>query len=230
MMRLPAIYVYTHDSVGLGEDGPTHQPIEQLIGLRAVPGLVVLRPADANEAAEAWRTIIALNQPACLVLTRQKLPTIDRTRYAPAAGVARGAYVLADATNGRPDVILIGTGSEVSLCLAAREVLASEGIGARVVSMPSWELFDRQEARYRDEVLTPSVRARVAVEAASTLGWDRYVGPRGATIGMRGFGASAPVNDLMKEFGFTPENVAQAAKAQIAFWRHHGEESPAGIA
>jgi transketolase len=229
MMGLPTIYVYTHDSVGLGEDGPTHQPIEQLIGLRAVPGLVVLRPADANEAAEAWRTIIALNQPACLVLTRQKLPTIDRRRYAPAAGVARGAYVLADAANGRPDVILIGTGSEVSVCLAAHEVLAREGIGARVVSMPSWELFDRQEARYRDEVLTPSVRARVAVEAASTLGWDRYVGPRGATIGMRGFGASAPVNDLMKEFGFTPEKVAEAAKAQISFWRHHGKESPAGI-
>jgi transketolase len=229
MMGLSTIYVFTHDSIGLGEDGPTHQPIEQLTGLRAVPGLVVLRPADANEAAEAWRTVIALKQPACLALTRQKLPTIDRTRHAPAAGVARGAYVLADGS-GRPDVILIGTGSEVSVCLAAREALAREGIGARVVSMPSWELFDRQEPRYRDEVLPASVPARVAVEAASTLGWDRYVGPRGATIGMRGFGASAPVNDLMKEFGFTPENVAQAAKAQIAFWRHHGEESPAGIA
>jgi transketolase len=225
MMGLPTIYVYTHDSVGLGEDGPTHQPIEQLIGLRAVPGLVVLRPADANETAEAWRTVIALKEPACFALTRQRVPTIDRARYGSAAGVARGGYVLADAANGRPDVILIGTGSEVSVCLAAHEALTSEGIGARVVSMPSWELFDRQEARYRDEVLPPSVQARVAVEAASTLGWDRYVGPRGATIGMRGFGASAPVNDLMKEFGFTPENVAQTAKAQIAFWRHHGEES-----
>ena len=230
MMKLPTIYVYTHDSIGLGEDGPTHQPIEQLIGLRAVPGLVVLRPADANEAAEAWRTIIALNEPACLVLTRQRLPTIDRRHFASAAGVARGAYVLADAPTRRPDVILIGTGSEVSVCLAAHEVLKGEGIGARVVSMPSWELFDRQEARYRDEVLPPSVKARVAVEAAATLGWDRYVGSRGATIGMRGFGASAPVNDLMKEFGFTPENVSQTAKAQIAFWRHHGEESTAGTA
>jgi transketolase len=227
MMRLPTIYVYTHDSIGLGEDGPTHQPIEQLIGLRAVPGLVVLRPADANEAAEAWRAIIALNGPACLVLTRQRLPIIDRRDYAPAAGVARGAYVLADAASGRPDVILIGTGSEVSVCLAARDALKGEGIAARVVSMPSWELFERQEAGYRDEVLPPSVKARVSVEAAATLGWDRYVGPQGATIGMRGFGASAPVNDLMKEFGFTPENVSQTAKAQIAFWRHHGEEPTA---
>jgi transketolase len=227
MMRLPTIYVYTHDSIGLGEDGPTHQPIEQLIGLRAVPGLVVLRPADANETAEAWRTIVALKEPACLILTRQKLPTFDRAHYCPAAGVARGAYVLAEAENGRTDVILIATGSEVAVCLAAREALAGEGIGARVVSMPSWELFDRQEARYRDEVLPPSVRARVAVEAAATLGWDRYVGPQGATIGMRGFGASAPVKDLMKEFGFTPENVSQTAKAQIAFWRNHGKESPA---
>ena len=227
MMRLPTIYVYTHDSVGLGEDGPTHQPIEQLIGLRAVPGLIVIRPADANEAAEAWRAIIALKEPACLILSRQKLPTVDRARHAPAAGVARGAYVLADAANGRTDVILIGTGSEVPVCLAARDALAAEGIGARVVSMPSWELFDRQEARYRDEVLPPAVKARVAVEAAAALGWERYVGPRGATIGMRGFGASAPANDLMKEFGFTPENVAKTAKAQIAFWRDHGKESPA---
>jgi transketolase len=227
MMRLPTIYVYTHDSIGLGEDGPTHQPIEQLIGLRAVPGLVVLRPADANEAAEAWRTVIALKEPACLILSRQKLPTLDRARFAPAAGVARGAYVLAEAANGRTDVILIASGSEVTVCLAAQEALAGEGIGARVVSMPSWELFDRQEPRYRDEVLPPSVKARVAVEAAAVLGWDRYVGPQGATIGMRGFGASAPVNDLMKEFGFTPENVSQTAKAQIAFWSNHGKKSPA---
>jgi transketolase len=230
MMELPTICVFTHDSIGLGEDGPTHQPIEQLIGLRAVPGLVVLRPADANETAEAWRSVIGLKQPACLILTRQKLPTFDRQQYAPATGVARGAYVLADAGNGRPEVILIGTGSEVSVCLAAREALEGEGIGARVVSMPSWELFDRQEARYRDQVLPPSVNARVAVEAAAALGWDRYVGARGATIGMRGFGASAPVNALMKEFGFTPEKVAKAAKAQIAFWRHHGEEPTAGTA
>lgn len=229
MMRLPTIYVFTHDSILLGEDGPTHQPIEQLIGLRAVPGLVVLRPADANEVAEAWRAVIALKEPACLTLTRQKVPTIDRRQYAPAAGVVRGAYVLADAENGRIDVILIGTGSEVSVCLAAREALAAAGIGARVVSMPSWELFERQSRAYRDEVLPPSVRPRVAVEAASTLGWDRYVGPQGATIGMHGFGASAPAKDLMNKFGFTPENVVESAKTQITYWRRHDDqESPAG--
>jgi transketolase len=230
MMRLPAIYVFTHDSIGLGEDGPTHQPVEQLAGLRAVPGLVVLRPADANETAQAWRVAIGLKEPACLVLTRQKLPTFDRAELAPAAGVARGAYVLIDAENGRIDVILIGTGSEVAVCLAARQVLAGEGIAARVVSMPSWELFERQGEAYRDQVLPPSVRARVAIEAAATLGWDRYVGPHGVTIGMSGFGASAPVNDLMKEFGFTPEHVAEAAKAQVALWRRHEQESPAGAA
>jgi transketolase len=230
MMRLPAIYVFTHDSIGLGEDGPTHQPVEQLPGLRAVPGLVVLRPADANETAQAWRVAIGLKEPACLVLTRQKLPTFDRTELAPAAGVARGAYVLADAENGRIDVILIGTGSEVAVCLAARQVLAGEGIAARVVSMPSWELFERQGEAYRDQVLPPSARARVSVEAAATLGWDRYAGPHGVTIGMSGFGASAPVNDLMKEFGFTPGNVVEAAKAQVAWWRRHEQESPAGAA
>jgi transketolase len=230
MMHLPAIYVFTHDSIGLGEDGPTHQPVEQLAGLRAVPGLVVLRPADANETAQAWRAAIALKEPACLVLTRQKLPTFDRTELAPAAGVARGAYVLADAENGRIDVILIGTGSEVAVCLAARQVLAGEGIAARVVSMPSWELFERQGETYRDQVLPPSARARVSVEAAATLGWDRYAGPHGVTIGMSGFGASAPVNDLMKEFGFTPGNVVEAAKAQVAWWRRHEQESPAGAA
>ena len=230
MMRLPTIYVFTHDSIGLGEDGPTHQPVEQLIGLRAVPGLVVLRPADANEVAEAWRVIIGLDGPACLVLTRQKVPTLDRREFASAAGVARGAYVLADADKGRIDVILIGTGSEVAVCLAARQALAGEGIGARVVSMPSWELFERQGQAYRDELLPASVPARVAVEAASTLGWDRYVGPRGAIIGMHGFGASAPINDLMKEFGFTSENVVEAAKAQVALWRRHDQESPAGVA
>jgi len=228
MMRLPTIYVYTHDSIGLGEDGPTHQPIEQLIGLRAVPGLIVMRPADANETAEAWRTVIALREPSCLALTRQKIPTVDRNRYAAAAGVAQGAYVLADGENGRIDVILIGTGSEVSLCLAARDALSGEGIAARVVSMPSWELFDRQPPRYRDEVLPPAVRARVSVEAAAALGWERYVGRHGATIGMHGFGASAPLKDVMKEYGFTAEKIAEAAKAQIAFWRRHGEEPAAG--
>jgi transketolase len=230
MMHLPAIYVFTHDSIGLGEDGPTHQPVEQLAGLRAVPGLVVLRPADANETAQAWRVAIGLKEPACLVLTRQKLPTFDRAELAPAAGVARGAYVLADAEKGRIDVILIGTGSEVAVCLAARQHLAGEGIAARVVSMPSWELFERQGEAYRDQVLPPSVPARVAIEAAATLGWDRYVGPHGVTIGMSGFGASAPVNDLMREFGFTPGNVVEAAKAQVAWWRRHEQESPAGAA
>jgi transketolase len=230
MMRLPTIYVFTHDSIGLGEDGPTHQPVEQLIGLRSVPGLVVLRPADANEVAEAWRVIIGLKEPACLILSRQKLPTLDRGQHAPAAGVARGAYVLADADKGRIDVILIGSGSEVAICLAARRTLAAAGIGARVVSMPCWELFERQGEAYREQVLPASVPARVAVEAGSTLGWDRYVGPHGATIGMCGFGASAPINDLMKEFGFTPENIVEAAKTQVALWRRHDQESPAGVA
>ncbi len=231
LMRLPVIYVFTHDSIGLGEDGPTHQPIEQLAGLRAVPGLTVLRPADANEVVEAWRVIIGLDTPVCLALSRQKLPTFDRTRYAPAAGVARGAYVLAEAEDGRIDVILIATGSEVALCVAARDMLGAEGIRARVVSMPSWELFERQDQAYRDEVLPSSVPARVAVEAGSTIGWDRYAGPQGATIGMHGFGASAPVKDVMKEFSFTPENIAENAKAQLARWRRHDDQkSPAGPA
>ena len=231
IMELPAIWVFTHDAMGDGEDGPTHQPVEQLISMRAIPGLVVLRPADANEVVEAYRVIMQLrHRPAAIVLSRQALPTLDRDRYAPAEGVARGAYVLADTGDASPEIILIATGSEVSVCLAARDALAGEGIGARVVSMPSWELFDRQDTRYRDEVLPPSVKARVAVEAGAALGWERYVGPQGASIGMHGFGASAPVNDLMKEFGFTPEKVAQAAKTQIAFWRHHGEKSTAGTA
>ena len=226
MMRLPVIYIYTHDSIGLGEDGPTHQPIEQLIGLRAVPGLITLRPADANEVVETWRVIIPEQQPAALILSRQKLPTFDRTRYAPAAGVARGAYVIAEATRGRVDVILIGTGSEVALCLAAQELLATKGIGARVVSMPSWELFERQGAAYREEVLPAAVTARVSVEAGSTLGWDRYVGPHGVTIGMHGFGASAPARDVMKEFGFTAENIAETARAQIALRRRQDAQEP----
>jgi transketolase len=217
LMGLPAIYIFTHDSIGLGQDGPTHQPIEQLLSLRSIPGLVTLRPGDANEVVEAWRVVIALkHQPACLVLSRQALPTFDRAVYASAAGVARGAYVMADAQAGDPAVILIGTGSEVALCVEAYETLKAEGIAARVVSMPSWELFEQQDQAYRDGVLPPRVTARVCVEAASTMGWDRYVGATGAKIGMRGFGASAPIKDLMKTFGFTPENVLAAAKQQIA--------------
>jgi len=217
IMELPVIYVFTHDSIGLGEDGPTHQPIEQLAALRAVPGLTVLRPADANEVVEAWKVIMQLNQePAALVLTRQAVPTLDRTKYAPASGVAQGAYVLADAAGGKPDVILMGSGSEVSLCLAAYEQLTSQGVKARVVSMPSWNLFERQSTAYKNEVLPPAVKARVAVEAGATLGWSQYVGLTGKVIGMRSFGASAPLKDLLKKFGFTPEKVVEAAKQAIA--------------
>jgi transketolase len=216
LMALPAVFVFTHDSIGLGQDGPTHQPVEQLLALRGVPGLVTLRPADANETVEAWRVIIGLkNKPACLVLTRQSLPTFDRARYASAAGVAQGAYVLADAENHKPAVILIGTGSEVALCIAAYEELTREGVAARVVSMPSWELFEQQDQTYRDSVLPPEVAARVSVEAGSVIGWDRYVGRTGARIGMQTFGASAPIKDLLIKFGFTPEKVIAAAKSQI---------------
>ena len=216
LMELPPIFIFTHDSIGLGQDGPTHQPIEQLIALRAIPGLITLRPADANEVVEAWRVIVGLkHQPACLVLTRQALPTFDRKRYASAAGVARGAYVMADAEGGKPAVILIGTGSEVALCTDAYQTLKDEGIAARVVSMPSWELFERQDEAYRDSVLLPDVTARVSVEAGSVIGWDRYVGGNGARIGMHSFGASAPIKDLLKKFGFAAENVLSAAREQI---------------
>ncbi|MEJ0095688.1 MAG: transketolase [Methylocella sp.] len=217
LMELPVIYIFTHDSIGLGQDGPTHQPVEQLIALRAVPGLITLRPGDANEVVEAWRVIIGLkHQPACLVLSRQPLPTFDRTRYASAKGVARGAYVMADAGNGRPAVILIGTGSEVALCVEVYETLKQEGILARIVSMPSWELFEQQDHAYRDSVLPPDVTARVSVEEGSVIGWDRYVGASGAKIGMHTFGSSAPIKDLLTKFGFTPEKVLAAAKEQIA--------------
>jgi len=217
LMELPVIYVYTHDSIGLGEDGPTHQPIEQLASLRAVPGLVLLRPADANEVVESWKIVMQLRQePAALVLTRQALPTLDRSKYAPAAGVAKGAYVLADAPDGKPEVILIGTGSEVSLCVTAYEQLKSEGIKARVVSMPSWDIFEKQSDEYKKQVLPPVVKARVSVEAASTFGWERYVGPTGKMVGMHSFGASAPIKDLMKKFGFTPDRVVEAAREAIA--------------
>jgi transketolase len=227
LMGLPVIYIFTHDSIGLGEDGPTHQPVEQLVGLRAMPGLVTLRPADANEVVEAWRVIIRQTRPVVLALSRQKLPTIDRTRYAPAEGVARGAYVLADAAPEKPpQVILIGTGGEVALCLEAFEDLTREGIGARVVSMPSWELFEQQDRAYRDEVLPPAVSARVAVEAASPIGWDRYVGATGGKITMCDFGASAPIADLKKKFGFTREAVVAAARRQIARAADNLEKAP----
>jgi transketolase len=217
LMELPVIYVFTHDSIGVGEDGPTHQPVEQLIALRAIPGLITLRPADANEVVEAWRVIVSLkHQPACLVLSRQPLPIFDRTRYAPATGVARGAYVLADAENGKPEVLLIGTGSEVSLCIEVYEELQGDGIPARVVSMPSWELFEQQDKAYRDRVLPPDVRARLSVEQGSVLGWDHYVGMSGAKIGMHTFGSSAPLKDLQTKFGFTPNKVLATAKDQLA--------------
>src|SRR6185437_7822435 len=194
LMEVPAIYIFTHDSIGLGEDGPTHQPVEQLIALRGIPGLITLRPADANEVTEAWRVIIGLrHQPVCLVLTREAVPTLDRSRYAPASGLARGAYVLADAKDKRPEVLLMGTGSEVALCLKAYEELKADGIAARVVSMPSWELFELQDKAYRDEVLPPEIKARVSVEEGSVLGWDHYVGMSGAKIGMQTFGSSAPL-------------------------------------
>jgi transketolase len=217
IMEIPAIYVFTHDSIGVGEDGPTHQPVEQLLSLRAIPGLVTIRPADANEVTEAWRTILQFrHQPAALLLSRQALPTLDRTKYASAAGLAQGAYVLADPPAGTPEVLLIATGSEVALCVAAHEQLVNEGIRSRVVSLPSWELFDEQPPGYRDSVLPPSIRARVSVEQASILGWEHYIGSAGRAIGMRTFGASAPLKDLQKKFGFDPENVVAAAKEQLA--------------
>jgi transketolase len=213
IMELPVIYIFTHDSIGVGEDGPTHQPIEHLIALRAVPGLSVIRPADANEVVEAWRVIMQLRkEPAVLVLTRQALPTIDRTKYAAASGVAKGAYILADAPGGKPDAILMGTGSEVSLCLSAYETLTAQGLKVRVVSMPSWDIFEHQSREYRDSVLPPAVTARVSVEQASILGWDRYVGSKGKIIGMHTFGASAPLKELQKKFGFQPDSVVAAVK------------------
>lgn len=216
LMRLPIFHVFTHDSIGVGEDGPTHEPIEQLAGLRAVPGLVVLRPADANEVREAYKVVMGLrNEPAVLALSRQALPIFDRSRYASAEGLARGAYVMADPASGPPQVILIGTGSEVQLCVAAFESLKSRGIGARVVSMPSWDLFEKQDKTYRDSVLPPDIPARVTVEQGSVLGWDRYAGASGEIIGMRTFGSSAPLKDLLIKFGFTAEKVLSAALRQI---------------
>ncbi len=215
LMEIPSVFVFTHDSIGVGEDGPTHQPIEQLASLRAMPNLIVLRPGDANEVVEAWKVIAQLkHSPAALVLTRQNVPTLDRTKYASASGLTKGAYVLADAADGKPEVILMATGSELSLCVDAYEKLKTEGIRARVVSMPSWEIFEQQNEAYRESVLPSSVTARVSVEMAATLGWDRYVGPKGREIGMHSFGASAPLKDLLKNFGFTVEAVvAEAHKA-----------------
>jgi len=221
IMELPALYIFTHDSIGVGEDGPTHQPVEQLAGLRAVPGLITIRPCDANEVAEAWRVVLALrHQPACLILSRQALPTLDRSRFSPASDLARGAYVLCDLGGEPPRIIIIGTGSEVSLCVAAAEQLAADGIPARVVSMPSWELFEQQDEAYREKILPDAVLARVAVEQAATFGWERYVGRRGAIVGMHTFGASAPLKGLLTKFGFTPEQVIRAAHEQIARHAH----------
>ena len=217
LMGIPVIYVFTHDSIGVGEDGPTHQPIEQLASLRAIPGLMTIRPGDANEVVEAWRVIMQLQrQPVVLALTRQAVPTLDRTRYASAAGLAKGAYVLADASDGNPDVLLLTSGSEVSLCVEAYEQLKGEGMKARVVSMPSWELFEQQSQAYRDSVIPPGVTARVSVEQATTFGWSQYVGLKGTSIGMHAYGASAPAKDVIKYFGFTVERVVTAARQQVA--------------
>src|SRR5271154_1174010 len=213
LMEIPAIYIFTHDSIGVGEDGPTHEPIEQVAAFRAMPNMLVLRPGDANEVVEAYKIALThMHGPSTLVFTRQAMPTFDRTKYGAVSGVAKGAYVLADAPGGKPDVILMASGSEVGLIMSASEKLAAEGIKARVVSMPSWELFEKQDAAYRESVLPASVTARVSVEMQSVLGWDRYAGPKGKIIGMRSFGASAPLKDLLKKFGFEVENVIAAAK------------------
>jgi transketolase len=220
LMEIPVIHVFTHDSIGVGEDGPTHQPVEHLASLRAIPGLITLRPADANEVVEAWRVIAQFrHEPVALILTRQPVPTLDRTKYAPAEGVRRGAYVLVDSDDGQPQVLLLASGSEVALCIEAYEMLKDQGIRARVVSMPSWEMFEhycRDHPDYREQVLPESVTARVSVEKASTLGWAQYVGRRGHSIGMETFGASAPLKELQKKFGFTADNIVMAAKQQIA--------------
>jgi transketolase len=220
MMELPLISIWTHDSISLGEDGPTHQPIEQIASFRAMPGMVVLRPADANEVAEGWKVIMRMkDRPVCLLLTRQAVPTFDRSIYASAEGVSRGAYVMADAVGNKPDVLLLATGSEVALCVTAYEELKADGIKARVVSMPSWELFENQPREYRDTVLPPAITARVAVEEASAFGWERYTGFDGAVLAMDSFGLSAPSKVVAKHFEFEPAHVVAAAKAQIAVQR-----------
>jgi transketolase len=215
IMELPVLYIFTHDSIGVGEDGPTHQPIEQLVSLRSIPGMIVIRPGDANEVAEAWRFVMTLKeQPACLILSRQTMPTLDRDRYLSAEGLKYGAYILAEAEGGEPEVILMATGTELNLAVGAYESLKAEGIRARVVSFPSWELFEAQPAEYRNSVLPPHITGRVSIEQGSTIGWDRYVGSSGATIGMHSFGASAPLPALLKKFGFTPEAVVDVARRQ----------------
>ena len=216
IMEIPVILIFTHDSIGVGEDGPTHQPIEQLPSLRSVPGLIVVRPADANEVVEAWRVVMRFrHEPAALILTRQALPTLDRTKYASAAGLAKGGYVLADAADGKPDVLLMASGSEVALCIGAYEELKKEGIKARVISMPSWELFELQPPEYRQRVIPEDVTARVSVELASTFGWERFTGLHGVRLGMKSFGASAPLKEVLKKFGFTVDSVVSAAKQQL---------------
>ncbi len=217
LMDIPVIFIYTHDSIGLGEDGPTHQPIEQLISLRAIPRLLVFRPADANEVAETWRVIMPIqHQPVLMAFTRQGVPTFDRSKYASASGVAKGAYIMGDAQGGKPELILMGTGSEVQLCVAAYEQLTAEGVKARVVSMPCWELFEKQSQEYKNQVLPPNVRARVSVEAGTSVGWSKYVGNDGIVVSHDDFGASAPIKDVMKGFGFTVENVVAKAKEALA--------------
>jgi transketolase len=217
IMEIPSIFIFTHDSIGVGEDGPTHQPIEHLASLRSIPGIITLRPGDPNEVVEAWKLIMQIkHEPVVLVLSRQAMATIDRSKYASAAGVAKGAYVVADAPGGKPDVILMATGSEVQFAMGAYEQLTKENIKARMVSMPSWELFEHQGQEYKDSVLPPSVTARVSIEQASTFGWHRYLGSTGEAIGMRTFGASAPLKELQKKFGFSAENVVAAAKRQLA--------------
>jgi transketolase len=217
LMEIPTLLVFTHDAMGDGEDGPTHQPVEQLASLRAIPGLVLLRPADANEVVESYRYIVQLrHQPSIIVLSRQPLPTLDRSKYASAAGVARGAYILADAPGANPEVILIASGSEVALAVQAHEQLTSQGIRSRVVSMPSWDIFEHQPAEYRESVLPAKVTARVAIEQASTFGWERYVGTAGRVIGMQTFGASAPLKELQKKFGFEPDRVVEICKSVLS--------------
>jgi transketolase len=216
LMEIPSLWVMTHDSIGLGEDGPTHQPIEQLAALRAVPHLLVFRPCDANEVSECWRTVLShTHRPSLFVLSRQALPTFDRSKFGAATGASRGAYILAEAEGGKPDVLLLGTGSEVAMAMSARDQLAKSGIRARVVSMPCWALFEEQDAAYQESVLPEAVTARVSVEAASPLGWDRYAGPKGTILAMRSFGASAPIQEVQKFFGFTAERVAEAARALV---------------
>jgi transketolase len=216
-MELPVIHIFTHDSIGVGEDGPTHQPIEHLISLRAIPGLITFRPGDANEVAEAWKVVMKLtHEPVAFILSRQNCATVDRSKYAPASGVAKGAYVLCGDPKATPEIILIGTGSELQMCVEAYEKLTAEGVSARVVSMPSWELFEHQSEEYKESVLPSIVQNRISVEQASTFGWANYVRNPAGRIGMKTFGASAPLKELQKKFGFTVDHVVEAAKAQLA--------------